>query len=939
MASAPTSGPTPAPAPAARRRESPHELAARVLVIVLASVGGATLALAGLEFASGHTNAMSGHRVLIGLGLLAAAATGWALRRARRPGTASLVALIVALLTLALYALQAGLGVHAMTLLAGCLGIMLGGALAGSGAAWLLTALYVFIVAMLALLELHGVIPGQGAAQQPGLADHLITHGLTAATALLAALLIQRIVGAALRKAHVEEERLSRLVQAAHNWAWEADANFRVTWLSDEFEPLSGHRREDFLRMGEPGGAMLVRDADYPALIEDIHARRAYRDRVNGFRAPDGRLLWTLTSGEPVFDADGRHTGWRGVSHNITGERLALQQHQRTADMLDRVLRASPDAICVARIADGHIRFANTGFCTLVGLGRDELLGHSGHELGLWPDSREPRRLAAELAATGLVRDFRSAILVNGEWRDLLVSAAALEWEGEPATMLIVRDITERERARIEAEAILDHASVGIALTRGERFERVNRHWRDIFGGPEPRLAEGSAGLPAAHEIASAALAFERDFVRPDGRHITVQFNARGLPATLAGRSAAERATLWVAEDVTERRRQERELRAAKQQAETASHAKSAFLATMSHEIRTPLNGVLGLARLLQQAGPDDARRPQYLAHLVGAAESLNEIVSNVLDLSKIEAGHLELEKTEFDLHALAQASFEGCAALGRERGLDMQIELAPGLPRMVVGDPLRVRQIMANFLVNALKFTERGHIRLALSPAGAGRVRLAVQDSGIGVPPELQQRLFRPFAQADDSTTRRFGGTGLGLSICRALAARMDGRVGLDSDGVHGSSFWAELALPAAQAPAEQPARAPGPAVRYPLAGQRLLIAEDNPVNRLIITALLQRLGAEVVEAEDGEQAVAIARAQAQRLDGVLMDLHMPRIDGLQATALLRADAATAALPIHAFTAAVLDQERQAALAAGMNGFITKPIAEAEVIRVLGRT
>ena len=942
MASAPTSTPDPtAASTAARLRESPHELAARVLVTVLTCLGAALTALAAFEFLSGRVNALSGQRLMIALGMLAAAGLGQALRRAGKPRAASAVTLVVALLTVVFHAMQVGLGVHTLTLVAACLTITLGGGLGGNATAWLLTALYLLAVGLLGLMEARGAIPGQAATLHVTLGDRLIAHALYATTALLGALLINRVLGAALRKALDEEERLARLVQAAHNWAWEADANFRVTSLSAEFEALSGHKREDFIRMGEPGSAMLVRDADHQALLEDIRAKRAYRDRVNGFRTPDGRLLWTLTSGEPVFDAAGQHIGWRGVSHNITGERLTLQQHQRTAAMLDKLLRASPDAICVARIADGRIRFANSGFCTLVGRSREEVIGLSGRELGLWPDNGEPQRLADELAAKGIVRDFRSAVFVHGQWHDLLVSAASLDWDGEPATMLIARDITERERARIEADAILEHASVGIALTRNERFERVNRHWQEIFGGTEPRLADGSAGLPAAHEIASAALAFERDFIRPDGQRITVRFNARGLPGTANGRGDAQggdRATLWVAEDVTEHRRQQQELQAAKLQAETANHAKSAFLATMSHEIRTPLNGVLGLARLLQQAGPDE-RHPQYLAHLVGAAESLNEIVSNVLDLSKIEAGHLTLEKIEFDLHALAQASFEGCAALGRERGLDMQIKLAADLPRLVIGDPLRVRQILANFLVNALKFTERGGIRLALEASGPGRVLVSVRDSGIGVPQELQARLFRPFAQADDSTTRRFGGTGLGLSICRELATRMDGRVGVDSDGHSGSTFWAELALPTALTVDDTAARKRIPVPpRYPLAGQRLLVAEDNPVNRLIITALLQRLGAEVVEAEDGEQAVTIARAQAQRLDAVLMDLHMPKIDGLKATALLRADPTTAHLPVHAFSAAVLDQERQAALDAGMNGFIAKPVAEAEVIRVLGR-
>jgi len=914
--------------------------AAGTLITIIAIVGAVAAAVGLLPLGSLGDEARppwQDQRVAIGLAMLGLSGLATLLNRAGRPRLAMTLVLGGTQLCLVAYAVASGQGVHALMLAASPVLIAVAGGVAGNGAAFALAALHLAAIAVLALLETSGWLPGR-LVPQPMLPGRVSGHLLITVGGLASALLLNRVLGAALRRAIGEEARLARLVQAAHNWAWEADARFRVVALSDEFEALSGHRREDFLRLGEPGGAMLVKDAEYQALLEDIRARRAYRDRVNGFRAPDGRLLWTLSSGEPVFDAAGQHSGWRGVSHNITGERLALQQHQRTASMLDQLLRASPDAICVAHLADGRIRFTNSGFCTLAGLSRDQLLGHSARELGLWPESDEPRRLAQALAVSGLVRDFRSALFVNGQWRDLLVSAAALDWDGEPAMVVIARDITERERSRVEAEAILDHAGIGIGLTRGERFRRVNRHWEEIFGGAEPRLADGQAGLPPARQIAEAAQAFERDFVRPDGRRITVQFNARGLPA---GRSEQDdqRATLWLAEDVSERRRQERELHAAKQQAEAASRAKSAFLATMSHEIRTPLNGVLGLARLLQQGDPADAHHGKYLAHLVGAAESLNEIVSNVLDLSKIEAGHLELEAIEFDLHALAQASFEGCAALGRERGLDMQLELAPGLPRLVIGDPLRVRQIMANFLVNALKFTERGHIRLKLAAAEPGRVRIVVADSGIGVPAELQGRLFRPFAQADDSTTRRFGGTGLGLSICRELAARMQGRVGVQSDGASGSSFWAELALPTAPTVDDTAARKRIPLQpRHPLVGQRLLVAEDNPVNRLIITALLQRLGAEVVEAEDGEQAIRIAREQAGRLDGVLMDLHMPRIDGLKATRLLRADPATAGLPIHAFTAAVLDQERQAALAAGMNGFIAKPVAEAEVIRVLGR-
>ena len=363
------------------------------------------------------------------------------------------VVLAGTLLVLVGNAAQAGLGVHTFSLAAGPLLVAVAGGVAGNAAACALALLHVLAIFLLAALETQGIIPGRGGVMQPTLEGRVSAHLLLTVGGLASALLLNRILGAALRRAIGEEARLARLVQAANNWAWEADARFRITHLSEEFEALSGHKREDFLRLGEAGGATLVRDAEFQALLEDVRAKRPYRDRINGFRAPDGRLLWILGSGEPVFDAAGHHIGWRGVSHNITGERLALQQHQRTAAMLDRVLRANPDAICVAQASTGRIRFANSGFCTLVGQPREALMGRSGLELGIWPDAREPQRLADALASSGLVRDFRSAIVVNGQWRDLLVSAASLDWEGEPATMLIARDITEHERDRIETAA------------------------------------------------------------------------------------------------------------------------------------------------------------------------------------------------------------------------------------------------------------------------------------------------------------------------------------------------------------------------------------------------------------------------------------------------------------------------------------------------------
>jgi CheY-like chemotaxis protein len=240
--------------------------------------------------------------------------------------------------------------------------------------------------------------------------------------------------------------------------------------------------------------------------------------------------------------------------------------------------------------------------------------------------------------------------------------------------------------------------------------------------------------------------------------------------------------------------------------------------------------------------------------------------------------------------------------------------------------------------LSNALKFTHRGHIALRLLHGVApGIARIEVHDSGIGIPQELHATLFMPFTQADSSTTRRFGGSGLGLSICRELATLMGGDVGLESDGHSGSCVWVELPLQAADehdlSTLAGALEAPPP---QPLRGLRVLLAEDNPVNRLIVGAMLARLGAEVVEADDGAQAIRQAGEAMPPVHVVLMDLHMPEIDGIEATRRLRAQPATAHLPIIALTAAVLDAERAQAQQAGMNGFVAKPAAEGELLRAL---
>jgi CheY-like chemotaxis protein len=266
-----------------------------------------------------------------------------------------------------------------------------------------------------------------------------------------------------------------------------------------------------------------------------------------------------------------------------------------------------------------------------------------------------------------------------------------------------------------------------------------------------------------------------------------------------------------------------------------------------------------------------------------------------------------------------------------------MSCHVALDTPREVLGDPVRVRQILSNYLSNALKFTDRGRIHVHLFRRTPEIARIEVSDTGIGVSPELRATLFQPFTQADSSTTRRFGGSGLGLSICRELATLMSGDVGMDSDGRTGTCVWVDLPLVAASEDdfttmasplEEQP--------QQPLQGMCVLLAEDNAVNRLIVGTMLTRLGAHVIEATNGSEAIAQASRSPRSVHAILMDLHMPEVDGLEATRQLRAQPATAHLPIIALTAAVLDAERAQAHAAGMNGFVSKPAGEGELLRAL---
>ncbi len=487
------------------------------------------------------------------------------------------------------------------------------------------------------------------------------------------------------------------------------------------------------------------------------------------------------------------------------------------------------------------------------------------------------------------------------------------------------------------------------------RFVKVNPAWEAALGYSRAEL-EGAPMLDFIHPDDTAAshghmqrLVVEeevRGFInryrRRDGTYRHLEWRARRVGDLVYG----------VARDVTERLAIEAEMAAAKDAAEAANRAKSDFLANMSHEIRTPLNGVIGVVAALAKTELDPQQR-----EMVGLIESsgvtLERLVSDVLDFSKIEAGRLEIEEAVFDLRAELDGVLEMFRLRAQEKGLSFPVDWSAEARGEFVGDSLRIRQVAANLLSNAVKFTAQGEVRVAIGVEGAGAAGqpatlvLEIEDTGVGFDAVFAGALFQRFNQADGTITRRFGGTGLGLSITRALVEMMGGGISARSEPGRGSLFRVVLPLPRCRALADYDADrdaalaapvADDEGVLARLAGLRVLLAEDHPINQRVVELILGPFGVELTTVGDGAQALEAFGAAS--FDLVLMDMQMPVMDGLAATRAIRGEESRAPergrTPIVMLSANAMAQHRQDAQAAGADLHVAKPVTATTLVEAV---
>jgi PAS domain S-box-containing protein len=654
------------------------------------------------------------------------------------------------------------------------------------------------------------------------------------------------------------------------------------------------------------------------------------------------------------LEIDGK-IAFHAILHDLSARKKALDiitQEKKQIEIFALAMEQSQSSVIITDL-EATIEYVNQAFINNTGYSREEIIGSKANRFksgktpkatfeAMWLNLNSGKPWQGEI----INKDKFGQEFIEQTWITPIKNS-----NGTISHYLSVKEnITERKKIKAELTTLsiaLEQCQSSVMITDLDaHIEYVNQAFVNITGyrreeliGQKPSLLKSNKTPRSTYDEMWTALHNGKAW---HGELINLSKQGEELIqltwiSPICQTDGTISHYLGVQEDITERKKQDALLLAAKERAENLAKTKSQFLANMSHEIRTPMSAIIGFSDLaLLEAMP--ATTHNYLQDISTASKHLLTILNDILDLSKLEAGQMSLQLAHFNLADLQSTLYGLLINTAQEKGLSFIIDIDAQLPQAFIGDNLRLRQVLINLLGNAIKFTQQGSVTLKISlqqlNASEARLLFSVIDTGMGISAEQQNKLFQPFSQVDDGFSRNFEGTGLGLTISQDLVQLMGGSIKLDSNVDLGSCFSFEIVLALALFAIEAQVTPISSLHPEPLSGVSILVAEDDAFNQKIITQVLENFGARVVLANNGLEA--LAALEQDRFDVVLMDLHMPRMNGYEATLAIRKQNCYAQLPVITLSASVTDEEKQRCLTTGMNAFVGKPINKIELLTTL---